>query len=331
MMSFLIESDWITPQLKLLLELQHFRDLLPNFINELFLSITTVGEFFLPTLVGLIIFWCINSKKGISLLFLIFMNIFVSQFLKMLACVYRPWVLDNRITPLPKALLHSGGYSFPSGHTTMATSFCGGLVYLFNKYKLVSFSLVFLILLVGFSRMYLGVHTPQDILTGLIIGVVLVFIFPKYVDYLEEKRTRYLWFILGFNFSIALIFLVILNKSYPIDYVNGKVLVEPLKAIYNSIVCYGLTIGLANGLALSRLLNPFDAKSGTKLTKIFRAIIGAIIYYLLFQYIIQRYCFAAMHDFKLTIILTSFVGFAVTFIYPLVFTRIEKKVFHDNI
>lgn len=68
------------------------------------------------------------------------------------------------LIPYPK------DYSFPSGHTTSSFAACTTLFIMLKK----RYSFIFLIFatLMGFSRLYVGVHYPTDVLCGLIIGVL---------------------------------------------------------------------------------------------------------------------------------------------------------------
>jgi undecaprenyl-diphosphatase len=83
----------------------------------------------------------------------------------------------QRPRPNVSHLVGASGYSFPSGHATIAVAFYGFLAYLlwlyFHKTKLrylTTVSLVIIIILIGISRIYLGVHYPSDVLAGFAVG-----------------------------------------------------------------------------------------------------------------------------------------------------------------
>ena len=84
-------------------------------------------------------------------------------------------------------IVQESGYSFPSGHSMVATGFYGFLIYLIYKevknkkikYPLIVF-LSILILLIGISRIYLGAHYATDVIGGWIIGAVYLAFFIKY-------------------------------------------------------------------------------------------------------------------------------------------------------
>ena len=62
-------------------------------------------------------------------------------------------------------------YSFPSGHT--GTSFAAAVVLFLSYPKKYSFWFLVLAFLIGFSRLYVGVHYPTDVLAGALIGTVI--------------------------------------------------------------------------------------------------------------------------------------------------------------
>ena len=81
-------------------------------------------------------------------------------------------------------------YSFPSGHTMISVLFFGSIIYLVNKYnlkhkRLITFSLSTFILLVGISRIYLGVHYLTDVVGGYLLSIVVLFFI---IHILERKK-----------------------------------------------------------------------------------------------------------------------------------------------
>lgn len=138
MIDFLSDPSWIRPQMDFLLFLQNIRTACPEIIDKLFLSITVFGEFWLPTIICAVVYWCIDFRSGIYLFSLESLNTLIAHFFKMIACVYRPWILDNRIQPSKLAVPFAKGYSFPSGHSLMSSSVWGGVAYLCGKNKIVS-------------------------------------------------------------------------------------------------------------------------------------------------------------------------------------------------
>lgn len=89
-----------------------------------------------------------------------------------------------RPRPVGIKLIEQGGYSFPSGHSMMAVAFYGLLVYIIwntkwrNVWKIFTTTLlVILILLIGISRIYVGVHFASDVIAGLSISLSYLIIF----------------------------------------------------------------------------------------------------------------------------------------------------------
>lgn len=99
-----------------------------------------------------------------------------------------------RPRPSGVALITQGGYSFPSGHSMMALAFYGYIIYLINKSnmakkKKIVFTCLLstIIILVGISRIYLGVHYASDVIGAFSLGLVHLVLFINYVYKKKES------------------------------------------------------------------------------------------------------------------------------------------------
>lgn len=142
-------------------------------LNEFMLLITMLGEETAFLAIALIVFWCVDKRRGYYIMTVGFIGTMLNQFLKLLCQVPRPWVLDPNFTILEQAREAAAGYSFPSGHTQMAVGTFGAMA-LTAEQKWIKWISVSLAVLVPFSRMYIGVHTPADVLASVIIALLLV-------------------------------------------------------------------------------------------------------------------------------------------------------------
>mgnify|MGYP001202529281 CR=1 FL=1 len=137
-------------------------------------KITYFGSvyFFLP--IGILILFIMIKKKNINGIILLLLSTLGSYGLNFL--------LKNmfiRTRPLKYFLIEQSGYSFPSGHAMVSMTFYTTMFYLLvknqkrNKIKGILWTINFIIVvLIGVSRMYLGVHWPTDILSGYLIGLI---------------------------------------------------------------------------------------------------------------------------------------------------------------
>lgn len=145
-------------------------------LNELMLAITHLGEETAFLAIALIVFWCVNKYEGYYLLGVGLFGNMANQFLKITCRIPRPWVRDPGFHALEAAIPEAGGYSFPSGHSQTAVG-TFGCVAVTQKNKLVRVVCIAFMILVPFSRMYVGVHTPADVLVGSAMALVMIFAF----------------------------------------------------------------------------------------------------------------------------------------------------------
>ncbi|MEN8857466.1 MAG: phosphatase PAP2 family protein [Flavobacteriaceae bacterium] len=130
-----------------------------------------------------LIFRKFGWKNGLlMILFLIGLVAFSDQFTNFIKHSFqrlRPCNTDGVFEQLRSFTYRPGGYSFYSGHASLSMTFTVFIILLLkNHYKYIVFLLIFP-LLFGYSRIYLGVHYPLDILTGYITGMIWGYLFYR--------------------------------------------------------------------------------------------------------------------------------------------------------
>lgn len=108
--------------------------------------------------------------------------VLVEEVIKPLVVRARPFIANPSFELFIKT---PSGYSFPSGHTASSFSFAT-LIYLANlKYKNI---ILFLAALMAFSRLYVYVHYPTDILGGILLGVAIGWIMYYFYNRTENMK-----------------------------------------------------------------------------------------------------------------------------------------------
>ena len=152
-------------------------------VDQFMLLVTQLGEVTAFLVTALILFWCVEKRHGYYLLAVGFLGTLANQFMKLVFRVPRPWVLDESFTILEQAREAASGYSFPSGHAQSAVGTFGLLAYTVKKRWIRILALVIAVL-VPFSRMYIGVHTPADVLVSAVLAIILILVLkPVVLDY----------------------------------------------------------------------------------------------------------------------------------------------------
>lgn len=236
-----------------LLFLQDFR----NSINDAWTPfLEGVSEFAVDYLILFAVFyyWNRDKKGGLYTLVSYYFCMVMTPLIKLTACIYRPWIREPKIIPAGDAITTATGYSFPSGHTSTAVPLAGGMaINTWKEKKTRPLSVCFgvFILLTMFSRNYLGVHTPQDVLAGCALSMLSLFCTAKFFQYLgEHPEKENTLLAAGFVFC-CLAILYITVKPYPMDYNPDRtLLVDPQKMMNDG---YG-DIGKMFGFIIARFV-----------------------------------------------------------------------------
>lgn len=207
-----------------------FESIRTPWLDTVMSLVTHLGEETFFMLAALLVFWCVDKRRGYYLLSVGFVGTLINQWLKIVCRVPRPWVRDPDFTIVESARAEATGYSFPSGHTQSAVGYLGGIARFTDRIWLRGVCIA-LALLTAVSRMYLGVHTPMDVGVSLVVAVVLVFVlYPLIESTLWFPNRMYL--ILGGMMALALAFVGFVELyPFPAD-VDAVNLAEAVKNAY---------------------------------------------------------------------------------------------------
>jgi membrane-associated phospholipid phosphatase len=149
--------------------------------TDLFFRLATfLGDEKLLLLLLPLVYWCIDKRLGMQLAVLAMASSALNTVAKLAFGLHRP------PETLVRHMVSGEGYGFPSGHTQSATVAFGYLAHAVRR-PAAYIAGVTLILAVGLSRVYLGVHFPHDVVGGLAFGVALIILFAWAVPLVERR------------------------------------------------------------------------------------------------------------------------------------------------
>ena len=219
--------------------LYFLEDLRTPVLDTFFSLITHFGEETIFIVLGILFFWCLDKKQGYYLLSIGLLGTIINQFLKLLFRVPRPWVKDPNFTIVESARAEATGYSFPSGHTQASVGIFGGIARA-NSQKWLRILCIALCIFVPLSRMYLGVHTPADVLVSVAVALVLIFGFYPVLHKAfsagkNGKKTMRIFMSAVVALSVAFLLFVHLY-SFPAD-IDPHNLDSGMKNAYKMLGC----------------------------------------------------------------------------------------------
>lgn len=186
------------------------------FWNGVMSAVTQLGGEVIFIVAAVVVFWCVSKWEGYYLMTVAFCGTVLNQFLKLICRVPRPWVRDPNFTIVESARAEATGYSFPSGHTQNAIGLFGGMARWGGR-RWVRLGLTALALVIAFSRMYLGVHTPADVGVSLVLAAALVLGLYPLMRRAQEKP-RYMGYVLAAMLVVSGAFVVFVETcGFPAD------------------------------------------------------------------------------------------------------------------
>ena len=204
-------------------------------VNELMLLITHLGEETAFLAIAIIVFWCVDKYQGYYLMGVGLFGNMANQLLKIVCRIPRPWVRDPNFHALEEAIPEAGGYSFPSGHSQTAVG-TFGCIAATQKNKIIRAVCIAIMVLVPFSRMYVGVHTPADVLVGSGMALAMVFAFKPIM--LGEKKERNIPILFAVLLGLSIAYLLFVELyPFPAD-VDADNYASAVKNGYTFLGCF---------------------------------------------------------------------------------------------
>ena len=310
--------------INILLGLQEFRNGAGTFLADFLLKMTYFGELNTVLVIMAVIYWCVSKDVGTYLLMGWSGNRILNGALKVTVCAYRPWIRDARILPYGDSINTATGYSFPSGHTMNASTVYGGGAVRKDLPGILRIVLGVMVALVAFSRIYLGVHTPQDILVGAVCGTLVMWLTLKLMQWVKAHPEKD-FLILFIGIALAICVAVYAGvKPYPelLD-AEGKLVVDGHKMANDTFKGVGWCSAFLIGWILERRFVSFSTDI-PMVKRVSRVTVGLLFYYII-SLILMPLVKGWIPGAAGTITSCFIQMFYVSFVFPWCIRILEKK------
>lgn len=270
--------------------LRHIQSIANPFFDFLFQLITMCGEQIVLISIISIIYWALDKKFGEYIAYSVLTSVLLNNAVKDIFKMKRP-IGEEGIRTLREKT--ATGYSFPSGHTQSSASFYGAMA-IYLKKKAMYIIATIMIISIGFSRLYLGVHYPKDVIVGGILGVLTSLICYKLYNRFENKMLLYV--------ITFIVFIPALTFAHSADFIKGM----------------GTYLGFVIGMYIEKKYVNFSIEGSTTV-KVIRVLLGILI--LLVLQVGLKAIFPSETIFSfIRYALISFVGIG---IYPMIFKKFK--------
>jgi len=271
-------------------------------LDNLFKIITMLGEQYFIVFIITLIFWNKSKKTGVLLSFAFTISAVTNDLMKLTFHTKRPFQVLEGISG--KRTHTATGYSFPSGHTQGSTAFFCTIAFI-TKRKIFLPVAILLSFLIGFSRLYLGVHWPVDIAGGLLFGIIVAIFVSTYLQHLYDDRKKFMKLTIIFMlFTISMtLILTLFNYFY----------LEQQLYLNNYYKISGAVTGILYGYHLEEKYYPFTTAHTLKI-KTWRYLLGISSTLMLLVGLKKIFPDPIIFD----LIRYLLVGFNITFMFPVV-------------
>jgi len=233
-------------------------------LDGFFNAITFMGEAEFYLLIFPLIIWAFDKSIGQRAVFLVFFGLTVNAWVKEAFGHPRPFEWPSIAnSPVLDLNQNARGPGLPSGHAQASLMLWYYLAYHFKKRWLWAWATI-LFVLISFSRIYLGVHFPTDMLGGAMLGLIMLLLFIRFEDRLVGSlQAQAVWLQVGIAIFIPLVLIVI----YP-----HRDAVAALSALS----------GFSLGIILDQHIIHFEV-TGSVTQKILRYVVGIIILVIIYM------------------------------------------------
>jgi len=152
------------------------------------------------------------------------------------------------------------------------------------------------IIITAFSRNYLGVHTPQDVVVGTLMALLSVWLVSKVFAWLDKNPGKENTLLIIFVIIAALSIVYAELKSYPMDYANGKLIVDPFPMTRSVYENAGMVLAFAIGCYIEKKFIKFSP-TGFEFKKFLVALVGCVPLFFIFFYAhsVAKHHFTNLH------------------------------------
>jgi membrane-associated phospholipid phosphatase len=288
-------------------------------------------EFYLVIMPAL--YWCFSAIVGLRVAAILLFSNVVNTFFKLLLLSPRPYWVDNRVA----AMIGESSFGLPSGHAQNASSVWGMLAFNIQR-KWFTAAMVLVVLMIGLSRIYLGVHFTTDVIAGWAIGALLL------IGMISFEKPALAWFQrfstlaqIGLVFISALLMIAISlaplaifpDYQVPTDWEATALLAYPDEPINpldptGAFTVAGTWFGMAAGAAwMFSRRNGIDASGPIwkRAARYLVGIIGVLALYLGLGAIFPRE--ADLISYSLRFVRYTLIGLWVSMFAPLLFIKLK--------